>query len=182
VAIDEMFDQTGLEPSWIDVVACDVGPGSFTGVRVGLAGAKGIALACDVPLVPVVSLAAMAAAAFEQADSSSRRIAAALDAKRGEIFFAVYERDGSVIHAPASVSRGSLASVVGDVPCCGQAAADELGSERRLICVESALPHGRWIANLALVQPPSDIDAVEPVYARAPDAIKPTAPPKLSRA
>src|SRR4051812_25416291 len=65
-SIDLALAKAGLERSTIAAVACDLGPGSFTGVRVGVASAKGIALALGVPVFGVSSLEVMAAAAFTE--------------------------------------------------------------------------------------------------------------------
>src|SRR5262245_57876164 len=63
-ALERTFGMASVSPSAPVGFACDIGPGSFTGVRVGVASVKGIALARSAPLVGVVSLQAMAAAAF----------------------------------------------------------------------------------------------------------------------
>ncbi len=165
-AIDALFADAGFDPSWIEALACDVGPGSFTGVRVGLAAAKGIALARGVPLAGVSSLDAMAARAFVE-DEARARVACVLDAKRGERFVAIYAR-GAAPGTPRVVREAALAEAAGD-------------AERI-----DAPPRAEWIARLAEERllrgavPP--LDDVEPIYARDPDAKKPTAPPRLSRA
>lgn len=166
LAIDGMFRGAGVDPSWIEALACDIGPGSFTGVRVGLATAKGIALARDVPLVGVSSLEAMAAAAFAE-DVEVRRVACVLDAKRGERFVAVHER---------GAAQGK-ARVVGEA-----LVGETIGDATRI----DAPPRAEWIARLAEVRLRDGVeiglDEVEPIYAREPDAKKPTQPPRLSRA
>jgi tRNA threonylcarbamoyladenosine biosynthesis protein TsaB len=182
VAIDRMFEEASLTPAWIEAVAVDIGPGSFTGVRVGLAGAMGIALARQAPLVGVCSLAAMAAAALAVTDHE--QIASVIDAKRGEIFHAVYDREGHEHVAPAFSKCG--AGLPAEMMYCGRAAAGEVDAARYVDHEESALPHAKWIAALARHRMARgdlvDIAAIEPIYARAPDAKKPSAAPKLSRA
>ncbi|MBW2527910.1 MAG: tRNA (adenosine(37)-N6)-threonylcarbamoyltransferase complex dimerization subunit type 1 TsaB, partial [Deltaproteobacteria bacterium] len=63
-ALDELFERAQVDRGSLEAVACDVGPGSFTGVRAGLAAAKGLALGLEIPLLPVGALEAMAAAAW----------------------------------------------------------------------------------------------------------------------
>ena len=70
----------------VDLIAVGIGPGSFTGTRVGVATAKGLAVALDRPMVGVVSLRAIARGA------TGRVIAPAVDAHKGEVYVAVYER------------------------------------------------------------------------------------------
>jgi tRNA threonylcarbamoyladenosine biosynthesis protein TsaB len=90
VAIDELCARAGVAPTELDAVAIGAGPGSFTGLRIGMATAKGIAFAAGRPLWAVSSLAALAAdAAQELADAT---ICAVLDARRGEVFAGVYRR------------------------------------------------------------------------------------------
>jgi tRNA threonylcarbamoyladenosine biosynthesis protein TsaB len=98
----------GADRTSLDAIACDVGPGSFTGIRVGLAAAKGIALALDIPLVPVTSLEALAAAA--RIGGAEGPIVAVLDARRGEIF--VQRFDGAEPGEPKHVPRSAIGDLL----------------------------------------------------------------------
>lgn len=87
-AIQFACEQAGVTLSEVAVVAVDVGPGLFTGLRVGVATAKAIAAALGVPMVGVSSLDLLAF----PARFSSRRIGAVIDARRGELFTAFYRQ------------------------------------------------------------------------------------------
>ncbi|MEZ4297303.1 MAG: tRNA (adenosine(37)-N6)-threonylcarbamoyltransferase complex dimerization subunit type 1 TsaB [Polyangiaceae bacterium] len=114
--IDAALSRAGVERSAIQLVACDVGPGSFTGVRIAVSSAKGIALGLGVPLAGVVSLDAMVASAREKAPPGAR-IAAAIDAKKDEVYVAVHDPD-RVVLAPCHVARAAapdrMAALGGD--------------------------------------------------------------------
>jgi tRNA threonylcarbamoyladenosine biosynthesis protein TsaB len=86
--LDEVVVQAGWHKRELDLVVVGLGPGSFTGLRVGLACAKTLAYALGIPLVGVCSLDAMARNAPERTD----RVLTALDAKRGEVYAAAYAR------------------------------------------------------------------------------------------
>lgn len=86
-AIRALLEEARLAPDAIDLIACDVGPGSYTGLRVGLAAAKGLALGLGRPVVGVPSLDVLADAAFGRA----RVVVPALDAKWDQVYGAVYE-------------------------------------------------------------------------------------------
>jgi len=89
--VAEMLAEASADLSRIGAVGVTRGPGSFTGVRIGVATAKGLAFGLGVPLVAVPTLAAMAAAML--AEAPGRELAVpALDARRGEVFAAVYRR------------------------------------------------------------------------------------------
>ncbi|HEX2254163.1 MAG TPA: tRNA (adenosine(37)-N6)-threonylcarbamoyltransferase complex dimerization subunit type 1 TsaB [Thermoanaerobaculia bacterium] len=90
-AIDFVCRQAGVGLDALTAVAVDVGPGQFTGLRVGLVTAKAIAFARGIPLVPVCSLDALA----HPARLDGRRVVAVLDARRGEVYHASYQRDAS---------------------------------------------------------------------------------------
>ncbi len=97
--IDEIFRMTERTPEMLDAVAVAAGPGSFTGLRIGSATAKGIALACDIPVIPVPTTDAMA----YQFYGCAHRICPILDARRSEVYTGIYrfEKDFEVI-MPAS--------------------------------------------------------------------------------
>jgi tRNA threonylcarbamoyladenosine biosynthesis protein TsaB len=88
--VDESFAEAGLRAADLDGVVCGAGPGSFTGLRIGLATAKGLCFALDRPLALVPTLAAMAARAPDG------RVLATLDAYKGEVYAAVYAVAGGV--------------------------------------------------------------------------------------
>ena len=92
--------EAGLQYSQLDGLVCGVGPGSFAGVRIGVAFAKGVALAHELPVVGVSSLALLAQRAL--AMPSTQRVLVAIDARMGEVYWQAFERgaDG-VAHALA---------------------------------------------------------------------------------
>lgn len=96
--IDRLLAEHGVVRRDLEGVAVEVGPGSFTGVRVGVATAKAIALGLSIPIVGVVSLDALALAA----GPSEREILALRDARAGEAFFALYRATA----APADDAAG----------------------------------------------------------------------------
>ena len=91
VKLDEICRAEGVAPRQdIDAVAVSQGPGSFTGLRVGVACAKALAFAIERPIVAVCSFDALAC----NAPADAARACTTLDAKRGDVYFGVYERDG----------------------------------------------------------------------------------------
>lgn len=101
-AIAVALEAAGLEYRDIDRIGVCVGPGSFTGVRVGVAAARGLALALNKPAVGVDALKALAAEA--RSSFPGRPILAAIDGRRGDLYSAGYAADGAVIATPAAVS------------------------------------------------------------------------------
>ncbi len=84
--IDEMLRLAGTEPAELDAVAIASGPGSFTGLRIGAATAKGLALALDIPIVPVPTLEGLA---YNLA-GDKRLIVSLMDARRNEVYAGAY--------------------------------------------------------------------------------------------
>lgn len=91
--VDQALAESGRILSGIDRIAVTVGPGSFTGIRVGVATARGFALALGVPAVGVSVLAALAASARQV--HPGRAVLAAMDAKRDELYCQIFEADGT---------------------------------------------------------------------------------------
>jgi tRNA threonylcarbamoyladenosine biosynthesis protein TsaB len=98
-AIDFSFDQVGWSPEDLDAVAVDVGPGLYTGIRVGVATAQGLAAAFGIPIIPVTSVDTLAL----EARTGHRMIWAVVDARRGEFAVARYRPvPGGVVRESAT--------------------------------------------------------------------------------
>lgn len=96
VAIDQLFLKAGWTLSQIDAIVVNMGPGSYTGIRVGLASAKGLAYALDKPLIGLSSLDLLYQKAIKLIDPNliSFRIFSMIDARRMEVFGAIYDEKG----------------------------------------------------------------------------------------
>lgn len=104
--IQEMLTDCGREQTELDAIGVTVGPGSFTGVRIGVATAKGLAWALGCRLVGVTSLAAMAAALLVEFPDAEYAVPV-LDARRGEVFSGVFRRQGAWVESvvPAAAQK-----------------------------------------------------------------------------
>ncbi|MGX8698856.1 MAG: tRNA (adenosine(37)-N6)-threonylcarbamoyltransferase complex dimerization subunit type 1 TsaB [bacterium] len=91
VMAEQLLQNLELTVSQLDAIAVARGPGSFTGVRIGVAAAKGLCWGADKPAIGVSTLEAMA---WHLADREGCRIAAAMDARRGEFYNAVFRAEG----------------------------------------------------------------------------------------
>jgi len=89
-AIENLCKQTGIALSSIDAIGISIGPGSYTGLRVGMATAKGIAYALNKPLIGINTLQIIAAAAKLKHPNHDAAICALLDARRMEVFTGIY--------------------------------------------------------------------------------------------
>jgi tRNA threonylcarbamoyladenosine biosynthesis protein TsaB len=90
-AVDYLLKQNGLEIADIDGYAVAAGPGSFTGIRIGLSTVKAFAFASKKPVAPVSSLAALA---LKLRETQARLLCPFLDAKKGEVYAALFEAAG----------------------------------------------------------------------------------------
>lgn len=87
--IDNLLKQANCTISQIDAIAFAKGPGSFTGVRIGIGIAQGLALGLDKPMIPVSTLATLAQGAYRE--KGAKQIVSAIDARMGEIYLGVYQ-------------------------------------------------------------------------------------------
>ena len=108
--IDEIFRMTERTPEMMDAVAVAAGPGSFTGLRIGSATAKGIALALDIPVIPVPTTDAMAYQFF----GCAHRICPILDARRSEVYTGIYrfEKDFEVLMPASAMPLTQLMEII----------------------------------------------------------------------
>jgi tRNA threonylcarbamoyladenosine biosynthesis protein TsaB len=122
-AVARLLAETGVRPDELDAVAVSRGPGSFTGVRIGVSAAQGVALGVGIPVVPVGTLEALAAAAAEHAEAApGALLLPSVDARRGEVYAALYRlresaEDPSLVWGPEPVSCAVLVEkLAGFVP------------------------------------------------------------------
>lgn len=196
--IAAQLQAAGVAPAALDLIGVGLGPGSFTGLRVGLATAKGLALATGVPLRGVSSLEVIARGAFDaargpqQGATPPEQVFVVLDAGRGELYAAGYAgvslaplMGGERAPAPESIAR--LARVArGDCLLCGSGVRSHAGELRaalpaaRFADPGHDLPAGRDLARVAVAaftqSGPSDLGTLEPIYLRDSDAKLPSKP------
>jgi tRNA threonylcarbamoyladenosine biosynthesis protein TsaB len=175
--VDALFAHVGWRPGDVARWAVGIGPGSFTGTRIGLATAKGIALATGAELVGITSLDAIAhGLAAEDA-----AVASVLDAGKGEVFLQV--RLGARlllapthVHAEDAVSRVDEVSRGRPLVVAGEAST-RLDWSSLPVRVAADPPHdlprAPTVGRIALERPADDADALEPLYVRPPEITMP---------
>lgn len=120
-ALDNMMKIAGFSFKDLDLIGVTVGPGSFTGLRIGIATAKGLAHSLGIPMVPVKTLDALA---FNQIGTKDF-ICPILDARKNEVYCCIYNKFGERLmdYAPLSIVEleVTLKSLIGDISLCGDA-------------------------------------------------------------
>lgn len=178
-SIDFCFDQVGWSPVDLDAVVVDVGPGLYTGIRVGLATAQGLAAAFGIPIIPGLSVDALAL----EAKTGHRMIWAVIDARRGEFAVARYRPvPGGVVKETAielmdpEELRAILESNTDDSLVVGDTAELPPGFFRGMHHVKTGRPRYPYAVALAEIGAgkyerddyPSP-DDIRPMYLREPD-------------
>ncbi len=180
---EELLVQAGIGYQDLERLAVGVGPGTFTGLRIGVATARALSQASSIPLVGVSTLRSLALNALTEG-ATGDAVAAVLDARRGEAFAAIWRRDqleqGEPLLAPGAFTPGSLAELVRAVGvpvlALGEGAIEFRavlessgafvpGDEAELHRV-TAVGHCR----IARHMPAANPDRITPQYLRLPDA------------
>lgn len=173
--VDRVMAQAGAGWGDIDRLAVGLGPGTFTGLRIGVATARALAQARGIPLVGVSTLEALA----EGAPADGRPVLAVLDARRGEAFAAAWA-EGERILAPAALAPDVLIERVAALPVPPLAVGDgAVRFRERLEAIGADVPpddaavhrvSARRHCRLAAAAPAGDLDEILPDYLRVPDA------------
>ncbi|HXE46531.1 MAG TPA: tRNA (adenosine(37)-N6)-threonylcarbamoyltransferase complex dimerization subunit type 1 TsaB [Conexibacter sp.] len=183
-----LLAEAGLSFAQLDRIAVGVGPGTFTGLRIGVATARALAQAHQLPLVGVSTLRSLAAGAAGTADAAQPTVAV-LDARRGEAFAAAWaggeaalaggERSAALLE-PAALTPQALAEAVAALPGTPLAVGDgairfrhELEAAGAVVPADDSAAHrvdAAVHAQLAAAMEPDAPDAVLPAYLRLPDA------------
>lgn len=175
----EAAAQAGLGFADLDRIGVTVGPGSFTGLRVGLAFAQGLGAALNRPVVGVSALDALAASAGEGAT-----VAALIDARRGQVYARFWrgaEPEGPAEALSLDAAAARISTLGNDVVLAGSGAAlfTDIAAGRTVLTLEGPVPEA--LARLAAAADPASAPA-RPLYLRAPDATPPTRLPGQARA
>lgn len=110
--IDEVLAAGRVEMKQIGRIAVGIGPGSFTGIRVGVAAARGFALALNIPVVGVTTLSVLAK--MGPARAADQKLTVVIDAKRDEVFCQSFDGAGKALDNPHVVSVDDLKSMAAD--------------------------------------------------------------------
>ncbi|MDU5453702.1 tRNA (adenosine(37)-N6)-threonylcarbamoyltransferase complex dimerization subunit type 1 TsaB [Pseudescherichia vulneris] len=178
--VQQTLNDSGVTLAELDALAFGRGPGSFTGVRIGIGIAQGLALGAELPMIGVSTLATMAQGAWRK--TGATRVLAAIDARMGEVYWAEYQRDeqgvwhgeeSEAVLKPEAVSE-RLAQLSGSWATVGTGwpAWPELGKESGLTLSDGGilLPAAEDMLPLAChlfaQQRTVAVEHAEPVYLR----------------
>jgi tRNA threonylcarbamoyladenosine biosynthesis protein TsaB len=176
VLIEQLVANTGYTLSDLGAVAVSDGPGSYTGLRIGAAAAKGLCFALDIPLVAVGTLPALAHQVASRTPSAATYLyAPMLDARRQEVYTALYRADGTEVLAPTNLilDAEALAEHLAHSPllCFGSGAAKFqalVGNQPNALFLAGVQPSAVSTGELALAsyqrQQFQDVAYYEPFY------------------
>jgi tRNA threonylcarbamoyladenosine biosynthesis protein TsaB len=151
----ELCEGQRITLSELDGIAISLGPGSFTGLRIGLSTAKGLYYSLGKPLIAVPAFEAVAKAVFDSHPQCGR-VVVCVDAKQGDYYFSAYEKNKEMFHEVFPVQIGNLAAVHSTVSPKTVIATDRMdeikNDPEQAGVIENILPYcrGDVIAQIAL--------------------------------
>ena len=185
--VAEVMQESGTAFASLDLIAATVGPGSFTGVRIAIAGARGFALATGARLWGIDSLTVMAKAALEGGMAADGKpFAVAVNARGDRLYFGLYDADRRKLAGPVLIDAGEAAALLPEElgTAVGNGAghlaeAAMLRGHRLEAKLADLQPNAAALAELAL-EADETLPTLRPLYLRPPDA-KPQAASAVAR-
>jgi tRNA threonylcarbamoyladenosine biosynthesis protein TsaB len=177
--IARVMESSGFAFRDLDRIVVTTGPGSFTGLRVGISAARGIALAAAIPAIGISTLSAYAAPHLGVDDKSP--VVAAIDARHGQVYMQVFAPGGRTLFGPRLAALGDAVRAAAErasyiVGSAAQAVADALShtatakaAPKPVLIEQRDAPDITWVAQIGAVAPDSG-EPPKPLYLRAPDA------------
>ena len=172
--IEQVLADAGIVRQDLTALAVGIGPGPFTGLRVGLVTARTLAFVLQIPVYGVCSLDIIAVEAAHGGEPVGADFVVATDARRKEVYLASYDDQGRRLDGPEVVRPAD-------------AATDDAVAGEGAVFYPEAFPQGRgptlpsagWLAR-AVAEELAELHDPEPMYLRRPDAIAPGAPKRVS--
>jgi tRNA threonylcarbamoyladenosine biosynthesis protein TsaB len=161
--LETLLARCGIRVADVELYAAGCGPGSFTGVRIGLAAVKGLAEVAGKPALGISNLAALGAC------GSAELRAPVIDARRGEVFAAVFDRAGGEVTPPAVVRLEDFVALVGDRPVEWVTTGFDIGRAATVVSPELAPAMAKLAIERYRSGAVSDPAAMEAEYVRRPD-------------
>jgi tRNA threonylcarbamoyladenosine biosynthesis protein TsaB len=172
--IEAVMADAGIVRQDLTAIAVGVGPGPFTGLRVGLVTARTLAFVLEIPVYGVCSLDVLAVEAAQAAGPTGTGFVVATDARRKEVYLASYDERGRRLAGPDVLRPADAAT---DLAVAGEGAGlypDAFPTRR-----DPVLPSAGWLAR-AVAEELAELSDPEPMYLRRPDAIAPGVPKRVS--
>lgn len=175
--IQRVLAEAGVAPKDLERIAVTNGPGTFAGIRIGLAAAEGLRLTTGAALVPVSSLWALGQRVIAEHGPLDRPLAIAVDAGRGQVYLEMVDRSGTPSDGPLLVEIGAARTMVAErsAALAGSGARLAAGGTNLPVLSEQIEPKAAGFAVAALRLPMAS-GPVQPHYLRPADAVAQSAP------
>jgi tRNA threonylcarbamoyladenosine biosynthesis protein TsaB len=171
--IDRALRETGLVRQDLTAVGVGVGPGPFTGLRVGLVTARTLGFVLELPVYGVCTLDVLAVEASDTGAVSGDFVVAT-DARRKEVYLAAYDDTGARLEGPTVVRPAEAAT---ELPVVGEGAV--LYPDAFPHAAGPTMPSAGWLARV-ITEERAELHDAEPLYLRRPDAAAPGAPKRVT--